>query len=116
MTIFEFFSLLTQLLPFILLINGLTQAAGLFGLKGRGQLVFALVVGLIIGELGYLAIFGIPLGFSAYIWAGAGGLFIAVISVLFYEMIKDVLQKAVSQWIKSREEDAEQLALGDRLE
>ena len=116
MDIFQFFSLLTQLLPFILLINGLTQAAGIFGLKGRAQLAFAMVVGLIIGELGYLAIFGIPFTFSAYIWAGAVGLFIAVISVLFYEMIKDVLQKAVGQWIESREQDAENLALGDRFE
>ena len=99
MTIFEFFELLTKLLPFILLINGLTQLAGMFGLRGKSQLAFALIVGIVAGEFGYLAVFGIPSAFSGYVWAAAVGLFIGMISALFYEMIKSVLQKAMSTWI-----------------
>lgn len=109
MNLTEWFELLYKLLPFILVINGLTTFAGKMGLQGKPQAAFAMGIGTVIGELGYLATYGLPVAFGDYIWAGLAGLFIGVISVLFYETLKVVFEKAMSTFIKNAETEAENM-------
>jgi hypothetical protein len=84
-----------QLLPVIFLVNGLTTAAGMFGVQGKAQLATALGLGVLAGGVGWLAVVGLPAAWTEYFWAGVAGLLIGTISVLFYEMIKGVFERAI---------------------
>jgi hypothetical protein len=106
MTLVQFYSFFISILPVLFVINGLVTLAGKFGLSGKLQLAFALVLGVVGGVLGYLTQAGLPASWQQIFWSAIAGLLVGVISSLFYEFIKAAFEKGMEVFIKQVESNA----------
>jgi hypothetical protein len=87
-------------IPIILLVIGLTYAAGdKFGLTGKWQFVAALVIGLVIAG-GYQAGVG-ALGYTWFAWFSYAvyGLLMGLFASLLYDTVKDLLAKIIEKML-----------------
>lgn len=83
--------------PVVFLVLGLTYFAGLLGLKGKGQLVFAFALGVILGAGLQIAQLGVPQTFAAWFWLVVYALVLALVPSLIYEQAKDIVWKVLSK-------------------
>jgi len=78
----------------IFLVLVLTYVAGLFGAKGKVQLVCALVIGALLGAAFQVASVGTPVDFTGWFWLVIYALVMAVLPVGAYEFGKNLIEKA----------------------
>jgi len=79
------------------LVMALTTIAGMFGLAGKGQLAFALGLGILLGAGAQIAEIGTPIDFAGWFALLIYGLVVGASAVGVYETGKKLLKKPTLQ-------------------
>jgi hypothetical protein len=83
----------------IFLVIAFTHFAGILGLKGNGQLIFAIVTGFLLGGGLIVAVTGTPTDFAGWFFALLYACVMGVTPSLLYDQGKELMVKAVKSQV-----------------
>ena len=88
-------------MPLIFVVIGMVTFMRKLGLKGRWLLVASLIWGLVIGVGYQIAMLGVPATFAQGFAIAVYGLGLGLIASLFYDMLKDLIERSLKKLVDS---------------